>query len=77
VFFCALVIEMAQKTTAINQSDCNSVIIYVKFTMIGPQLEKMMEQLRIDMESNPPLPGSYTPKKGEVCAAQFSADNQW
>lgn len=43
----------------------------------GPQLEKLMEQLRQEMESNPPLPGSYTPKKGDTCAAKFSQDGQW
>ncbi|KAK3585672.1 hypothetical protein CHS0354_020238 [Potamilus streckersoni] len=43
----------------------------------GPQLEKLMDQLRQDMESDPPLPGSHTPKKGDLCAAKFSADNQW
>ncbi|XP_069102098.1 staphylococcal nuclease domain-containing protein 1-like [Argopecten irradians] len=50
---------------------------YAQYVDNGPQLEKLMEQLRQDMESNPPLPGSYTPKKGDVCAAQFSADESW
>ncbi|XP_052242771.1 staphylococcal nuclease domain-containing protein 1-like [Dreissena polymorpha] len=43
----------------------------------GPRLEKLMEDLRIDMETNPPLPGAYTPKKGDMCAARFSEDQQW
>ncbi|CAG2245874.1 SND1 [Mytilus edulis] len=43
----------------------------------GPQLEKLMEQLRTEMESNPPLPGAYSPKKGDLCAAKFSQDGQW
>ncbi|ESO85752.1 hypothetical protein LOTGIDRAFT_235720 [Lottia gigantea] len=43
----------------------------------GPQLEKMMEQLRNDMETNPPLPGAYKPKVGDLCAAKFSLDGQW
>ncbi|XP_013400394.1 staphylococcal nuclease domain-containing protein 1 [Lingula anatina] len=42
----------------------------------GPKLEKLMEQLRQDMETNPPLPGSYTPKKGDLCAAKF-VDGEW
>lgn len=35
-----------------------------------------MEQLRADMTATPPLPGSYAPKKGELCAAKFS-DGEW
>ena len=42
----------------------------------GPQLEKLMDQLRADMTSNPPLAGSYTPKKGDLCAAKFT-DGEW
>ena len=42
----------------------------------GPQLEKLMEQLRTDMASNPPLPGSYSPKRGDLCAAKYS-DDEW
>ena len=30
----------------------------------GPALEQLMTQLRQEMDTNPPLAGSYTPKKG-------------
>lgn len=43
----------------------------------GPQLEKLMEQLRQDMTANPPLPGAYTPKRNDICAAKFSQDSEW
>lgn len=43
----------------------------------GPRLEKLMEELRHEMETNPPLTGSYTPKKGDLCAAKYSEDQQW
>ncbi|WAR09132.1 SND1-like protein [Mya arenaria] len=43
----------------------------------GPRLEQLMEELRVDMDANPPLPGAYTPKKGDLCAARFSEDKQW
>jgi staphylococcal nuclease domain-containing protein 1 len=35
-----------------------------------------MEQLRGELTSNPPLPGSYKPKRGELCAAKF-VDGEW
>ncbi|XP_025099283.1 staphylococcal nuclease domain-containing protein 1-like isoform X2 [Pomacea canaliculata] len=64
---------------------CNVIITEVtnQFTFFaqkvddGPQLEKMMDELRKEMESNPPLPGAYTPKRGDLCASKFSGDSQW
>jgi len=35
-----------------------------------------MKQLRSDLTANPPLAGSFTPKKGSSCVAQFS-DGLW
>ncbi|CAJ0581780.1 unnamed protein product, partial [Mesorhabditis spiculigera] len=43
----------------------------------GPKLEKLMGELREHLNSNPPLTGSYQPRRGDLCAAKFSADNQW
>ena len=37
----------------------------------GPELEKLMEQLRQDMAANPPLPGAYTPKRNDLCVNFF------
>lgn len=50
---------------------------YAQLVDNGPQLEKLMEQLRQDMTANPPLPGAYTPKRNDVCAAKFSQDSEW
>lgn len=55
----------------------NDLKFYGQYVENGPQLVEMMEQLRKDLESNPPVPGSYTPRKGDLCAAKFSLDNQW
>ncbi|XP_052240969.1 staphylococcal nuclease domain-containing protein 1-like [Dreissena polymorpha] len=41
----------------------------------GSLLKKLMEHLRIEMMTNPPLPGAYTPKTGDMCAAPFSEFN--
>lgn len=33
--------------------------------------------MRKMMLTDPPLPGSYTPRRGDFCLAQFSQDNLW
>ncbi|XP_037935636.1 staphylococcal nuclease domain-containing protein 1 [Teleopsis dalmanni] len=43
----------------------------------GGKLEALMAKLHADLQSNPPITGAYTPKRGDLCAAQFSADKQW
>lgn len=50
---------------------------YAQTVENGPRLEKLMEEMRGAMESEPPLPGAYSPKRGDLCAAKFSADGQW
>jgi len=40
------------------------------------QFEQMQSQLRTELTENPPLPGSITPRKGDMVAALF-VDNQW
>ncbi|KAF6035658.1 SND1 [Bugula neritina] len=42
----------------------------------GKKLEAFMAEMRAEMHTNPPLPGAYTPKKGDLCAAKF-VDELW
>ena len=42
----------------------------------GPALEKLMDSLREEFTTNPPLAGAYQPKKNDLCAAKF-VDDQW
>jgi staphylococcal nuclease domain-containing protein 1 len=42
----------------------------------GPGLEKLMDNLREEFTTNPPLAGAYQPRKNDLCAAKF-VDNQW
>ncbi|KAG8224358.1 hypothetical protein J437_LFUL004314 [Ladona fulva] len=42
----------------------------------GETLTDLTEKMRAEINENPPLPGSYTPKKGELCAAKF-VDDLW
>merc|ERR1719500_2038217 len=42
----------------------------------GTALEKLMDNLREEFTSNPPLSGAYQPKKNDLCCAKF-VDDQW
>merc|ERR1711892_621556 len=42
----------------------------------GEALEKLMDNLREEFTTNPPLAGAYQPKKNDLCAAKF-VDDQW
>lgn len=43
----------------------------------GPKLERMMEELRKELRNNPPVIGAYSPRRGDLCVARFSADKEW
>uniref|UniRef100_A0A1B0GKL7 Staphylococcal nuclease domain-containing protein 1 n=2 Tax=Lutzomyia longipalpis TaxID=7200 RepID=A0A1B0GKL7_LUTLO len=43
----------------------------------GTKLEALMAKLRQDFNISPPITGSYTPKRGDLCAAKFTEDNDW
>lgn len=49
---------------------------FAQHTDKGANLESLMAKLRQDFQMSPPL-GSYTPKRGDICAAKFSEDNEW
>ena len=51
--------------------------IYVQYCKDGAAVEKMMDTIVQEFNSHPPLAGAYTPKRGDVCACKFSADDQW
>jgi len=44
---------------------------------IATQFEQMQQQLRQDLTESPPLPGSLTPRKGDLVAAVFALDSLW
>lgn len=50
---------------------------YAQHTDQGAKLETLMAKLRKEFQDSPPLSGAFTPKRGELCAAQFSEDNEW
>ncbi|MBO8666613.1 hypothetical protein INO76_16430, partial [Staphylococcus aureus] len=51
--------------------------VYVQPVSEGPKLESLTDNLRKHFDSNPPIAGSYSPKRGETCAAKFKEDQQW
>lgn len=50
---------------------------YAQNVELGNKLEALMEKIHQEFSNNAPLPGSYVPKKGQVCAARFTLDHQW
>ncbi|XP_038049256.1 staphylococcal nuclease domain-containing protein 1-like [Patiria miniata] len=54
----------------------NELDFYAQLVESGKQFEKFMEQLRAEIAAAPPLPGAFTPKKGDVCVAKF-VDGEW
>lgn len=49
---------------------------YVQDVETGTQLEKLMENMRSDISSHPPVEGAYAPRRGEFCIAKF-VDGEW
>lgn len=50
--------------------------LYAQLVEQGPKLEELMEKIRQEFIANPPLPGAFKPKRGELCAAKFT-DDEW
>lgn len=55
----------------------NEGTFFVQKVADGPKAESLLAKLRQEFEANPPLPGSYTPKRGDLCAAKFTLDDAW
>lgn len=53
------------------------LLFYVQQTEQGAKLEALLSKLRQEFQSSPPLSGAFTPKKNDLCAAQFTEDNEW
>ncbi|CAG9781813.1 unnamed protein product [Diatraea saccharalis] len=43
----------------------------------GTKLESLMDKIHQELKTNAPLPGSYVPRRGNICAARFTLDDQW
>ncbi|XP_078533888.1 staphylococcal nuclease domain-containing protein 1 isoform X2 [Lissotriton helveticus] len=49
---------------------------FIQDVETGAQLEKLMENMRSDIASHPPVEGSYAPRRGDYCIAKFE-DGEW
>lgn len=50
---------------------------YAQNCQQGPDAVRLNTNLRQEFDTNPPIPGAYKPKKGDICAAKFTLDNEW
>lgn len=50
---------------------------YVQNVEQGPKVEALNSKFRQEFQANPPLAGAYTPRRGDICAAKFTLDDQW
>jgi len=69
--------SVSYKTVLVTEVVQDDIKFYAQTVEKGPSLEQLMEELRLDMDSNPPLQGSYSPRHGDICAAKYSIDGQW
>ena len=67
-------VEKEEETVAERKTNYQAVVVtevtpelhfYVQKVDQGPALEQLTMQLRQELNTNPPLAGSYTPKKGK------------
>ncbi|XP_061085447.1 staphylococcal nuclease domain-containing protein 1 [Conger conger] len=49
---------------------------YAQDVETGAQLESLMETMRAEIASHPPVEGSYMPRRGDYCISKF-ADGEW
>ncbi|KAM6985865.1 staphylococcal nuclease domain-containing protein 1 [Aplochiton taeniatus] len=49
---------------------------YAQDVETGAQLESLMETMRAEIAAQPPVEGSYAPRRGDYCIATF-ADGEW
>uniref|UniRef100_A0A671Z3U9 Staphylococcal nuclease domain-containing protein n=1 Tax=Sparus aurata TaxID=8175 RepID=A0A671Z3U9_SPAAU len=55
---------------------CDTLHFYTQDVETGGQLESLMETMRAEIASQPPVEGSYAPRRGDYCIAKF-ADGEW
>lgn len=54
-----------------------NVVVSVQHVESGPKLEELLKQMRAELPNKKGSGEQFTPARGEVVAAKFSADHQW
>nr|BAN21254.1 ebna2 binding protein P100 [Riptortus pedestris] len=57
--------------------EVSEIGFYCQIAASGSKLNALQAKMAQEMAANPPLPGAYSPKKGDLCAAKYPADNMW
>lgn len=57
--------------------EVSEIGFYCQYESSGSKLNSLQAKMAQEMGANPPLPGAYSPKKGDVCAAKYPQDNMW
>lgn len=64
---------MSHEGPAVSQS---TLTVCCGLVLTGGQLESLMETMRAEIAAQPPVEGSYAPRRGDYCIAKF-ADGEW
>lgn len=78
------VIEVEDKTVE-RKLDYKEVLVvettelsfWCQYADQGGKLNALQAKLSQEMGANPPLAGSYQPKRGDTCAAKYPVDDMW
>lgn len=52
------------------------VHLFAVLICAGTKLESLMESMRGEIATQPPVEGSFAPRRGDICIAKF-ADGEW
>ncbi|KAI5729280.1 hypothetical protein M8J76_000948 [Diaphorina citri] len=58
-------------------SSVPELAIYCQKVSEASKIDSLMSRLRQEFTANPPVLGAYTPKRTDICAARFPADQEW
>lgn len=59
-----------------NPSHHTESLVCVCVSLLGGQLESLMETMRAEIAAHPPVEGSYSARRGDYCIAKFG-DGEW
>uniref|UniRef100_A0A8R1HJY3 Staphylococcal nuclease domain-containing protein 1 n=1 Tax=Caenorhabditis japonica TaxID=281687 RepID=A0A8R1HJY3_CAEJA len=65
------------RQVAVTDLAPGSLRFYAQNIEDGAKIEKMTSEMRQTLSENPPIAGSFTARRGDLCIAKFSQDGQW